>query len=105
MRLTIQNLKEVRRLLYSARRKWYSIGIELELDIEELNTIKVKYSDPGECLTEMIQLWLKSNDPSPSWKTLGEALESDPVDEAQLSQQGTETSCHNLWHDVLKEPC
>ena len=36
-------LKEVRELLRILRRKWYDIGIELELDHEELNNIKAAH--------------------------------------------------------------
>lgn len=90
MSFTIQSLREVRGLLYPVRRKWYSIGIELKLNIEDLNTIRTKSSDPGECLTEMIELWLKSINPQPTRKALSDALKSDPVEEVKLSTDGTE---------------
>ena len=97
MSLTIQSLREVRGLLYAVRRKWYSIGIELKLKIEDLNTIKTKSSDPGECLTEMVELWLKSINPRPTRKALSDALKADPVDEVDLSTQGTELFIANLY--------
>ena len=51
MELTIEDLREVRNLLCSksVRRKWYSIGIELNLKIGELDTIEERRSDPGDC--------------------------------------------------------
>ena len=88
MKLTIESLKEVRSLLYSVRRKWYSIGIELNIKIGELETIKATYSDPGECLTEMLLVWLRSINPSPSWKALGNALKAEPVNEQKLGDTG-----------------
>ena len=87
MSLTIKNLKEVRGLLYPVRSKWYSIGIELEVAIEELDTIKKRYDDPGECLTDMLIVWLKSISPLPTWEALGDALKSGPINEKELGNQ------------------
>ena len=80
-------LKEARRLLYSVRIKWYSIGVELEIRTGELDTIRATYSDPGECLTEMLKIWLKSINPLPTWKALKDALAAKPVDEEALAEQ------------------
>ena len=81
-------LKEVRRLLYPVRRKWYSIEVELEVKTGELDTIRATYSEPGDCLTEMLKIWLKSIDPPPTWKALKDALAAEPVDEEALAKQG-----------------
>ena len=88
MRLTLDGLREVRGLLYPVRRKWYDIGIELGLKIGELDNIKAAYSDHGECLTEMLKLWLKSTNPPPTWKAVGKCLESAPVHEMELAKKG-----------------
>ena len=94
MRLTIDNLREVRARLYPVRRKWYNIGIELGLKADELDTISAKHSaDHGECLIEMIKLWLKSIDPIPTWTALGDALRSAPINEVELSNNGTYRVC------------
>ena len=90
MSLHVQSLREVLNLLHRVRRKWYSIGIQLGLNIEKLDTIRARYSsDFDEGLTQMIKLWLKSTDPHPTWKDLADALKADPVDEEQLSIDGT----------------
>lgn len=87
--LSIKSLKAVRRLLYPVRRKWYDIGIELEIGVEELDNIKTtNKDDPRVCLIEMIKVWLKSIDPHPTWKALCEALKSDPVGEEKLAEKG-----------------
>ena len=53
------------------------------MNVEDLRVIKAQYNnDPGECLTEMIMLWLKSIDPPPTWEALYNALKADPVNEA-----------------------
>ena len=91
MPLSIEDLKEVRGLLYPVRRKWYSIGIELKIKIGELDTIKYNHrfdSDPGDCLIELLKIWLKSINPPPTWKALGDALKEDTVDEAELAGTG-----------------
>ena len=88
MRLTLDDLREVRGLLYPVRRKWYDIGIELGLKVGELDNIKASYSDHGECLTEMIKLWLKSTVPLPTWKVLGVTLKTAPVGEVEIAEKG-----------------
>ena len=88
MPLTICDLKEVRELLFSVRRKWYDIGVELGLGVNELDNIKAASTDHGECLTEMIKLWLKSINPLPTWKALGHALKAGPVAEVGLAKKG-----------------
>ena len=54
----------------------------------ELDAIKAAHSDLGDCLVEMIKLWLKSIDPPPTWEALGEALASKPIGEAELARNG-----------------
>ena len=88
MPLTLKDIRDVRDLLYPVRRKWYSIGIELKLEIGELDTIKVIYSDPGDCLTELLKIWLKSINPPPTWWALGDALNTKAVDEVELATKG-----------------
>ena len=87
MSFLLPSLRDVRGLLNEVRRKWYSIGIELNLDIEKLDNIESTYKEPERCLIEMIKLWLKST--NPSWKALADALKAGPVNEEQLSMQGT----------------
>ena len=84
-------LKSVRSLLFAIKKKWYSIGVELELSADELDAIKASSSDHGECLMEMIKIWLKSTNPPPTWKALSDALNSDPIDEKELGETGTYT--------------
>lgn len=82
------DLRNVRALLFHIRKKWYHIGIELHLDVAELDIIKDKYDDPADCLCEMIKLWQKSIYPQPTWSTLSVALRAKAVNEVLLAQQG-----------------
>ena len=88
MKLTLNDLREVRGLLYSVRRKWYDIGIELGLKVEELDNINASYSDQKECLREMLKMWLKSTNPIPTWTALGVALRAEPVGEVEIAEKG-----------------
>ena len=87
-RLTLTDLKEVRTLLYPARRKWYHIGIELGLSVEELDTIKAENTDAMESLTAMLKLWLKSIDPVPTRRALADALKARTINEIELAKEG-----------------
>ena len=88
MVLTIKNFKEVRGLLFRIRDKWYDIGVELYLDINELDIIRSQNGDAGTCLTEVIKKWLKSINPLPTWKALAKALKSEVLDEAGIAEEG-----------------
>lgn len=88
MELTIKDLRVVRGLLYRAREKWYDIGVELEIDVEELNIISSRFNDPAECLLHMLQLWLRSIDPLPTWNILAAALTAEAVHEIALAEEG-----------------
>ena len=85
MALGPSDLKIVRKFLFQAREKWYDIGVELDIDPSILDSIQDRYSDPKDCLTEMIKEWLKSK---PTWSALGDALKEEAVDEVELSEKG-----------------
>lgn len=79
-------LKELRTFLYDVRLKWYDIGLELEIDDNDLDVIKsVNNNDPSKCLVELIKVWLKLE---PTWKALAEALGAQAVREKALSKKG-----------------
>lgn len=79
-------LKQVRNFLYLVRLKWYDIGLELEIKIEDLDEIKaVNHNDPSKCLTEMIKVWLTLE---PTWEALADALQAKAIKEIALSRKG-----------------
>lgn len=75
--MTTDDLKEVLVLLLKARDKWYNIGIELQIDVEELNMIDYKFDDLGDKLVHMLQAWLKLFGPEPTWSDLARALKAE----------------------------
>ena len=87
--LTISDLKIVRAAVWEARTQWMNIGIELNLIKTDLDAIKVTIQggNPGDCLTEMLTLWLKQVNPSPTWRVLVTALKQPTVGLQHLGEQ------------------
>ena len=54
--------------------KWRTIGILLDLQPEELDTIAANNNQVQECLRNMLEEWHKMTDPPPSWERLVEAV-------------------------------
>ena len=91
---TPPTLKLLLKALYSTvADKWEDIGILL--DIEDGQLAKVKADNPvnsGNCLREMLRIWLKRVEPQPaSWKDLVDALTD--LGEEKLAQQLKVTYC------------
>ena len=66
-----------------------NIGIELNILKTDLDTIRMtnQGGNPGDCLTEMLSLWLKQVNPSPTWTALITALKQPTVGLGQLAEQ------------------
>ena len=99
-------MKNARSALYPARAKWRNIGIELEINIGTLDSIERSFHfDHIECLTRMLDYWLKQTDPLPSWDAIVEALESGPVGEGHLAEQLKKRYCTSLEGNSGKSEC
>ena len=87
----LSSVREVRELLYVIRKKWYDIGIELDVTLEDLDKIKYKNEDdPHACLTDLLALRLRAIDPCPlTWKNIAEALRARAVAKPDLANEGT----------------
>ena len=84
--LYIGDLRQVQNEIYSARLKWYNLGLELGLQPDALDCLQVKHhKDPSECLREMLKMWLRISHPSPTWRALVEALRGSAVEELRLA--------------------
>lgn len=89
MVLTTGDVRQVRALLFKVRKKWYDIGIELDLHVKQLDEIKIKFhDDPAKCLLEIIILWLGSTNKLPTWEAMAKALKADAVNEVALADEG-----------------
>lgn len=75
------------RELYEVRVKWHSFGIELKLNLSQLDVIRVRHhNDPDECFKELLCTWLKQVDPKPTWAAVVNALASPTVGYQHLSE-------------------
>ena len=87
--MAITDLKTVRTAVWEARTQWMNIGIELNIVKTDLDAIKmtVQNGNPGDCLTEMLTLWLKQVEHQPTWLDLIKALKQPTVGLQQLAEQ------------------
>jgi hypothetical protein len=72
--------------------KWENIGIMLVIEEGQLNKVKSDNAgNSGNCLREMLKIWLKRVDPKPSWPSMAEALEV--LEEQSLAEHIRKTYC------------
>ena len=84
--LAPDDLEEVYDALHSARTKWRHIGRKLGIKRHDLKNIEDQYGPKGNdrCLEEMLDIFLKSPDLSPTWQTVINALKHEVVGEGTL---------------------
>jgi hypothetical protein len=84
--LTSNDIREVQKQVWEARVKWYNIGIELGIDVNDLKVIKhgANHHDIDNCFTDMLVIWLRQR--RPTWEALANALRSEPVGYPQLAE-------------------
>ena len=87
MALHKDDLKEVRDFLFEIRLKWFNLGLEVGVKVEDLEEIKQNNKDFGDRLLEMLNKRLKFVEQL-TWKTLAEALRAKAIDENQLAAEG-----------------
>ena len=86
--LSIDNLRDVLKAVWGARVKWYDIGLELCISPDNLDVIdKKNREDCDVCFREMLKVWLRRSQPSPSWKKLAEALRSPVIGYGELADR------------------
>ena len=102
--LTDEDVQDIVHALWSARNKWFFIGLGLSVDIPKLDSIKIEnHSDTEICLTKVIFYWLR-NYLNPSWSTICDALEQPTVGCNALSRSIRSryilaSSCSNFNED------
>lgn len=89
------DLSDVLDAIYIVRNKWYYIGLKLKIPFHTLNAIEIEHHHKTtDCLTDMLQKWLTSVSPPPTWKDLVLALRSAPVGEYLLAEKIKKQYCH-----------
>ena len=63
--------------------KWFSFGIELEIDDKKLDNLEEKYSDPHRRMIKMFGVWLEKGN-NPTYRRLLKALVN--VDKRDVAQ-------------------
>ena len=85
--LTIKDLGTVQNETWSARTKWYNIGLKLGILADTLDAISKDKQSCDDRYTEMLKQWLRRSDPKPTWDALANALRSCSVDEGAPADQ------------------
>lgn len=74
--------------LWGARCKWHSIGLELGIDPDNLDAVKLKdHGNPDECFKEILTEWLRGDCPQPTWSAMAKALRAPSVGFGQLASK------------------
>ena len=89
----IPSLKDMMDAFYhTVADKWEHIGIYLHLHMPTLKTIAAQHQhNPPKCLIGMLDLWLKTVDPPPTWSAIINAVEF--LGEEQLARGLREKYC------------
>ena len=87
MALCINDLRKVRDFLFEARLKWYNLGLEVEVAIENLDEIDGMKLKDSDCLREMLKIRLKNANNPLTWKMLADALRAKAINELELAEQ------------------
>ena len=85
-------LKAAINALHSVCPKWYNIGVQLEVPTFQLKIIEKKTNDSMEQLRDTLDFWM-SNDLSPSWKCIADALKAPSVGENRLAKAIEDEYC------------
>ena len=101
MELSPDGLITVLEELHEACTKWYYIGLTLKVPASTLDGIEAQSNDQKKCLLRVIQHWLKTVDPKPTWQALVDALRSRLVEEHPLASSIEEKYCPRTKTPVL----
>ncbi len=91
--LTVNDFKAVTNSLWPIRSKWQQLGVELDLELGDLDAIKKDHHGQcDECFAAMLQKWLQST-AEPTWQKLCAALREPTVDNEGLSMDIAKLHC------------
>ena len=84
-KLVMTDLGDLQIDLHDVSSRWYDLGVQLRIDVGDLDNIKNDNS--VECLREMLKRWLKQVDPYPTRNALINALKCRVISDQQLATQ------------------
>ena len=86
--LSCDDLRLVLNEVWPASSKWFNIGLELGLEVSDLNVInKSSNRDVDWCLLGCLKVWLRGSHPLPTWSAMIKALRSPTVGFAALADR------------------
>ena len=92
--LKAKDLDRVYNAVIGARSKWYHIGLALEIDPDDLDSIKdANRGNPDGCLTDVLKKFLRQVSPKPSWKRLADAMASLSVGRGDIAEDLRKQYC------------
>ena len=98
--LTTDDIREVQDRVWDARCKWYEIGIQLQLKVSDLDSIKDTCSgDPNKCIREMLIIWLRNH--KATWMVLSNALKHKTVGFPSLARLPISPKVSTLNPDLI----
>ncbi len=74
--LTSEDLFEVMSDLEPAKAQWYNLGVGLKVRRAELESIRSDHKSSSDCLRAMIEDWLDTVEPKPTWEAVIKVLRS-----------------------------
>ena len=81
--------------LHEVRHLWFDIGIQLRMQLSELEVIQSQHPrHPERCLREMLSIWLTREVPSlPTWQRVVDALFAPPIDKPHVAERIKQSYC------------
>ena len=91
--LSLDDLGQVLEELHNVSPRWYKIGLQLKLSPDTMDKIKGEESDSNDQLLEMLKVWLKNVEPTPTWEALVQALRTRSVGRDKEANRLEEKYC------------
>ena len=91
--LTKDDLRTLTNAVIDVVDVWYQFGVQLEVPVAQLNTIRTTFPNPVDCLSNMLSVWLSITTPSPTWQTVVDALCSPAVGRQGVAENIKLTYC------------
>lgn len=80
-------LKDLLNAIICKASKWYDIGIQLDLTVDELDNIEANGKSVEENLRNMLKKCLNNHNPPLTWRALIKALKQPALDEQRLASE------------------
>ena len=85
-------------MLWRYRAKWRFVGMELEINPDDLDAIEVDKRTVADSLLEVIKLWLHRTNPKPTRTALTAVTESELLVAEAEAQSGTKVVLASYMH-------